>query len=169
MDLHVYKIPRIFPTYMIIWAPRLLYQAPKSNTILYPQHLWCFSLNEKSLVLLMKYKMWVDIYHTNELIRHWKYWRKMRKYSLNFYSVVLRRKTFFSRYEYQYCESNTILDKIVVNCINESDLPYKKNKRPEEATIDCFDSFEVTKIFTARKFMCSSSTLAYVWAGATAM
>ena len=68
-------------------------------------------------------------------------------------------KTFFSNYEYR-CRSNTTLDKIVVNCINENDLPYKKTKRPEEATIDCFDSFEVTKSLIARKYVFSFSTFA---------
>ena len=77
--------------------------------------------------------------------------------------LYLEGRPFFSRYQYEYCKSNTTLDKIVVNCFNAFDLPYKKNKRPEEATIDCFDSFEVRKSFTARKYIFSLSTFAWIY------
>ena len=63
---------------------------------------------------------------------------------LIFTDLLLEGGPIFSYTSYQ-CHSNTTLDKIVVSCINTTDFPYKKFKRPEETTIDCYYSFEVIK------------------------
>ena len=81
---------------------------------------------------------WLDIENTAEK------WENTVLISIGFY---FEGRPIFSEYEYR-CHSNTALDKIVVNCKNLGDLPHKKIKRPEEATKDCYNSFQVTKGFT---------------------
>ena len=70
----------------------------------------------------------------------------MRKYSVISTGLYLEGRPIFSQYQY-LCESNTIGDKVVVNCTGKADQNYEIIQRADDATVDCFAPYQVTKSF----------------------